>query len=71
MLALLAYAGQWATGPYLSQADYWASGAKWIVLLLYLPCLIVVLRRPNVWSDFDAGPARADRETSSQRDQES
>ena len=54
-LAGLAYVGQWATGPYLSQADYWASGARWIVLLLYLPCLVVVLRRPNVWSDPNQG----------------
>jgi hypothetical protein len=50
-LAVLAYVGQWATGPYLSQADYWASGARWIVALLYLPCLVMVLRRPNVWMD--------------------
>jgi len=52
-LAVLAYVGQSATGPYLSQADYWASGARWIVALLYLPCLAMVLRRPNVWSDPD------------------
>jgi hypothetical protein len=46
-LALVAYAGQWATGPYLSQADYWASGARWIVAVMYLPCLALVLSRPN------------------------
>jgi hypothetical protein len=48
-LAVLAYVGQWATGPYVSQADYWASGARWIVVLMYLPCLAMVLWRPNVW----------------------
>jgi hypothetical protein len=48
-LALLAYAAQWASGPYLTQAAYWASGAEWIVALLYLPCLGMILRRPNTW----------------------
>jgi hypothetical protein len=50
-LGLLAYLAQWATGPYESQAAYWASGAQWIVVLLYVPCLVLVLSRPNVWSD--------------------
>jgi len=50
-LGLLAYVAQWATGPYESQAAYWASGAQWIVFLLYIPCLLVTLSRPNVWSD--------------------
>jgi hypothetical protein len=49
-LALVAYVAQWITGPYLSQAAYWASGAEWIVALLYLPCLGMVLCRPNVWA---------------------
>jgi hypothetical protein len=49
-LALLAFLGQWATGPYQTQMAYWASGAQWIVALLYLPCLGIVLSRPNVWS---------------------
>jgi hypothetical protein len=49
-LALLAYIAQWATGPYVSQAAYWESGAQWIVLLMYLPCLCTVLLRPNMWS---------------------
>jgi hypothetical protein len=51
--AVLAYVAQWATGPYGSQAEYWASGARWIVALIYLPCLVMVLRRPNVWSEDD------------------
>jgi len=55
-LGLLAYAGQWATGPYPSQAAYWESGARWIVVLLYLPCLGMILSRPNVWSDFYPDP---------------
>ena len=46
-LALLAYVAQWMTGPYSSQAAYWASGAEWIVALLYIPCLGMVLCRPN------------------------
>jgi hypothetical protein len=67
-LAVLASVGQWATGPYLSQADYWASGARWIVLLLYLPCLVMVLRRPNVWAgrdqdDRDEGAPGGDHDT--------
>jgi hypothetical protein len=49
-LGLLAYVGQWASGPYATQQAYWASGAQWIVALLYLPCLGLVLTRPNVWS---------------------
>jgi hypothetical protein len=49
-LGLLAYVGQWATGPYLTQQAYWASGAQWIVALVYLPCLGMVLSRPNAWS---------------------
>jgi hypothetical protein len=47
-LALLAYTAQWATGPYASVAEHWASGARWIVALMYLPCLALVLSRPNV-----------------------
>jgi hypothetical protein len=52
-LAVLAYVAQWATGPYLSQMAYWESGARWIVLMMYLPCLAVVLSRPNVRSGPD------------------
>jgi hypothetical protein len=48
-LALVAYVAQSMTGPYVSQAAYWASGAEWIVALLYIPCLVMVLFRPNVW----------------------
>lgn len=50
-LGLLAYAAQWLSGPYASQSAYWSSGAEWIVVLLYLPCLAMVLSRPNVWAD--------------------
>ncbi|HKB11324.1 MAG TPA: hypothetical protein VKD69_11730 [Vicinamibacterales bacterium] len=52
-LGLVAYIAQWASGPYPSQEAYWAGGARWIVLVMYLPCLAMVLRRPNEWS----GPA--------------
>jgi hypothetical protein len=51
-LAILAYVGQYATGPYASQNDYWESGAKWIVLLMYLPSVAMVLWRKNVWSEL-------------------
>jgi hypothetical protein len=51
-LAILAYVGQHAMGPYASQNDYWESGAKWIVLLMYLPSLAMVLWRKNVWSEL-------------------
>jgi hypothetical protein len=57
-LALLAYVAQWWMGPYVSQMAYWTSGAQWIVLLMYLPCLAMVLSRPNAWpaSDRDTMP---------------
>jgi hypothetical protein len=58
-LAILAYVAQSLTGPYLSQAEYWASGARWIVLLMYLPCAVMVLRRPNVWSEEDRAEMRS------------
>src|SRR4051795_7151893 len=46
-LGFAAYGAQWLSGPYASQAAYWASGAEWIVALLYLPCLAMILYRPN------------------------
>lgn len=49
-LALLAYVGQWLTGPYPSIEAHWAAGAQWIVALIYLPSVAMVLVRPNVWS---------------------
>jgi hypothetical protein len=49
-LGVAAFIGQWAAGPYDSQEAYWSGGARWIVLAMYLPCLAMVLRRPNVWS---------------------
>lgn len=48
-LALLAYGAQWMSGPYVSQAAYWASGAEWIVALMYIPCLGIILYRPNAY----------------------
>jgi hypothetical protein len=50
ILVLLAYLGQLASGPYDSQMAYWASGAQWIVWMVYLPCLGMVLFRPNEWT---------------------
>jgi hypothetical protein len=55
ILGLLAYVAQWMTGPYASQAAYWASGAEWIVALMYLPCVGLVLCRPNLWPAAEAG----------------
>lgn len=57
-LALLAYIAQWWSGPYTSQMEYWTSGAQWIVALMYLPCLAMVMLRPNVWSASDRDTAR-------------
>jgi hypothetical protein len=51
--ALLSYIAQAYTGPYFTQLDYWTSGAKFIVLLMYLPCAAMVLSRPNVWPARD------------------
>jgi hypothetical protein len=56
--AVLSYVAQAYTGPYFTQLDYWTSGAKFIVLLMYLPCTAMVLSRPNVW------PAREEDATS-------
>lgn len=51
LLSLAAYAGQhWVSGPYDSQLAYWTSGARWIVWTMYIPCLAMVLRRPNEWA---------------------
>src|SRR4029079_2233049 len=52
-LAVVAYAGQWATGPYPSIAAHWAAGAQCTVAVMYLPCLAAVLLRPNIWSEVD------------------
>jgi len=52
-LAVLTYVAQAWTGPYFSQLAYWTSGAQWIVLLMYLPCVVMVLSRPNVWPARD------------------
>jgi len=66
VLALGAYVMPRVMGPYASQEAYWASGAQWIVLLMYLPCVALVLRRPNVWretgpdADMPAQPIDAD-----------
>jgi hypothetical protein len=51
-LAIAAYAAQAASGPFTSQLDYWNSGANWIVVTMYLPCLVMVLCRPNVYTSL-------------------
>jgi hypothetical protein len=52
-----AYIAQTAGGPYPSQAAYWTSGAQWIVLLMYLPCVALVLSRPNTFSESGNAPS--------------
>lgn len=52
-LALLSFVGQWLTGPYPTVEAHWASGAQWIVALMYLPSLAMVLGRPNVTQSTD------------------
>lgn len=49
-LAVVAYVGQWATGPYPSISAQWFAGQQWILAVMYLPCLAMVLSRPNEWS---------------------
>jgi hypothetical protein len=46
-LSLLANEGRRMSGPYASPLAYYTSGAQWIVWMMYLPCLAMVLRRPN------------------------
>jgi len=53
-LAIVAYVGQWATGPYPSVSAHWFAGQQWIVAVMYLPCLAVVLTRRNEWT-YDLG----------------
>ena len=53
-LAIVAYIGQWATGPYPSISAHWSAGQQWIVAVMYLPCLAVVLARRNEWT-YDLG----------------
>jgi hypothetical protein len=68
-LAIVAYVGQRAMGPYASQNDYWEMGAKWIVVAMYLPSVVMVLWRRNVWSDVPAlAEAAAPADTVSARD---
>jgi len=62
IFAVLSYAAQAWTGPYSNQLDYWTSGAKFIVLLMYLPCTAMVLFRPNVWPARDEDPTAIDAE---------
>ena len=58
----LSYVAQAYTGPYFTQLDYWTSGAKFIVLLMYLPCTVMVLTRPNVWPARDEDLTSTDAE---------
>jgi hypothetical protein len=50
-LGLLAFVGHKESGPYLTRAASYASAAQWTVALVYLPCLLAVLSRPNVRSE--------------------
>ena len=57
-LDIAAFAGQVVSGPYVTAAAAWISGAQWEVALLYLPCLAIVLLRPNTWSSVYGGDER-------------
>jgi hypothetical protein len=48
----LALVGHASGGPYASQVAWVRSAGVWLVLCAYLPCLVMILRRPNV-----AGPS--------------
>jgi hypothetical protein len=68
-----AFIGHGLTGPYSSQFAWVRAGGIWLIACAYLPCLVMVLRRPNELQAGDAGsrarmpgtnppvPARADR----------
>jgi len=43
-----ALVGHGLTGPYVSQRAWVHAGGQWLVACAYLPCLVMILRRPNV-----------------------
>ena len=47
-LGFLAFIGHHESGPYLTRTESYAGAAQWDVALVYLPCLVAVLARPNV-----------------------
>jgi hypothetical protein len=53
-LALMGH--QW-TGPYASQFAWVHAGGLWLLVCAYLPCLVIILRRPNVAPTAASGPA--------------
>jgi hypothetical protein len=58
VLTWVAFFQSWGSGPPLEKAAYetWmASAGQWMVGLVYLPCLVMVLTRPN--SPDDRSPA--------------
>ena len=44
----LALVGHASGGPYASQVAWVRAAGVWLVLCAYLPCLVMILRRPNV-----------------------
>jgi len=56
IVAVQAFVPQWQsldpTARYMAERQVMG---QWMVWVLYLPCLLMVLRRSNVWSDASAG----------------
>jgi hypothetical protein len=50
-----AFIGHGLTGPYSSQFAWVRAGGMWLIAFAYLPCLVMVLRRPNELPAGDAG----------------
>jgi hypothetical protein len=47
----LALVGHASGGPYQSQLSWVRAAGMWLVVCAYLPCLVMILRRPNVAPD--------------------
>jgi hypothetical protein len=51
----VAHVGHRNLGPYSSQLAWVQAGGLWLVWAVYVPCLIMVLRRPNVGLEWPLG----------------
>ena len=58
-----AFIGHGLTGPYASQLSWVRAGGLWLLGGAYLPCLLMVLRRPNAWPASDVTPQAHNRGT--------
>ncbi|HEX5108481.1 MAG TPA: hypothetical protein VFV95_08550 [Vicinamibacterales bacterium] len=63
VLALLTpvvwYLQEFTGGPYPTVEAWYLAGAHWQLLFIYFPCLLMVLRRPNVGASIDAAALRS------------